>query len=125
VLGWAADRFGSVRVLRGLGLGIAAAAGAAIAIGPAMPVPAVLGIAGLFGFAAFGWNGICLAEAARLAPPGGVAAATAGTMMLIYAGACLGPALFGAALATFASPAPGFLLLAAAALVPLLWLRRR
>jgi hypothetical protein len=84
----------------------------------------VLFIVAVLGFAAFGWNGLCLAEIARLAPPGGVAAATAGTMLAIYAGASLGPAVFGVSLGISDGPAAGCMLLAIVALAPVAWLRR-
>jgi hypothetical protein len=77
----------------------------------------------MFGFAAFGWNGVLLAETARLAPPGRVAAATAGTMMMVYAGATAGPALFGAVLGVLGSASPGFVLLGLFGLAPILWMR--
>lgn len=122
-LGWVADRVAPVRVLGGLGVVIALACLACTGLGPETPVWLVWGVAGLFGFAAFGWNGICLAETARLAPPGRVAAATSGIMMMIYCGACLGPALFGLLLTATGTPVAGFLLLGALALAPLAWLR--
>ncbi|MGX9961702.1 MFS transporter [Roseomonas sp. F4] len=123
-LGWVADRVAPARVLGGLGVVIALACLACTGLGPTTPVWLVWLVAGLFGFAAFGWNGICLAETARLAAPGRVAAATSGIMMMIYCGACLGPAVFGTLLSATGSPVAGFLLLAGLALAPLAWLRR-
>jgi len=123
-LGWVADRVAPSRVLGGLGVVIALACLACLGLGPATPGWLVWLVAGLFGFAAFGWNGICLAETARLAAPGRVAAATSGIMMMIYVGACLGPALFGALFSATGGPGAGFLLLAGLALAPLGWLRR-
>jgi cyanate permease len=122
-LGWVADRVAPGRVLAGLGVAMAAACLSGLALGPGTPAVLVHLVAGLFGFAAFGWNGICLAEAARMAPAGQVAAATSGTMTMIYGGACLGPALFGAALAGGGGASWGLLILAGFALAPLAWLR--
>jgi cyanate permease len=122
-LGWVADRVAPARVLAGLGVAMAAACLSGLALGPGTPALAVHLVAGVFGFAAFGWNGICLAEAARMAPAGQVAAATSGTMTMIYGGACLGPALFGAALAAGGDARWGLLILASFALAPLAWLR--
>jgi len=122
-LGWAADRLGALRMLRFLGLAMAVACLAGATIGPAMPVPVAFVVAAMFGFAAFSWNGVMLAEAARVAPPGRVAAATAGAMLMVYAGAMTGPALFGAIFALLGDPAAGFLLLAAIGAAPALWLR--
>jgi predicted MFS family arabinose efflux permease len=122
-LGWLADRIPAAHLLIALGLAMTAACVAAAMIGPRTPAGVVFAIAGLFGFAAYGWNGLMLAEAARLAQPGSVAAATAGMMMLVYGGATIGPALFGTAFAASGRPSAGFFLLAAFALAPLAWLR--
>jgi MFS family permease len=122
VLGWAADRFMARRVLIALAMLMAASAATSAMVGPATPGSVVVLVAGLFGFAAFGWNGLMLAEVARLADHRGVAAATAGTMTLIYAGAAIGPALFGLALALSGGVAAGCLLLAIVAVGALLGL---
>ena len=123
MLGWVADRIAASWVLAGLGVLMAVACGLSTRIAPEMPAGLAYTVAALFGFAAFGWNGICLAETARLAAPGRVAAATAGTMLMVYAGATLGPALFSATLATRLGTPGGFVLLALFALAPLTWLR--
>ncbi|WP_439594516.1 MFS transporter [Falsiroseomonas sp.] len=123
LLGWVADRVAPAVVLCGLGAVVGLACLACTGLGPATPVWLVWLVSGVFGFAAFGWNGICLAETARLAGPGKVAAATSGVMMMIYIGACLGPALFGALLSGTGGPVAGFLMLAGLALAPLAWLR--
>ncbi len=120
VLGWAADRFAARRVLIALAVLLASSAALSAMVGPGTPVPVVVLVAGLFGFAAFGWNGIMLAEVARMAGPAGVAAATAGTMTLIYGGAAIGPALFGLAYALSGGVAAGCVLLALFALAALL-----
>ncbi len=48
----------------------------------------------LSGFFGASWNGISLAEVARLAPPGRVADATAGSTIFIFLGYVAGPSLF-------------------------------
>ena len=48
----------------------------------------------LFGLSAIGWNGVFLAEIARLAPKGCVSNATVGAMVPTYAGVVVGPASF-------------------------------
>jgi len=53
-----------------LGLGMALAATATALAGPWLPMPLLAGLALLFGLTASGWNGVFLAEVARLAPPG-------------------------------------------------------
>jgi predicted MFS family arabinose efflux permease len=59
-----------------------------------MPVMLVIGLFGGFGLTAVGWNGVYMAEVARLAPPGQVAAATGGSLVFCFAGAMSGPAGF-------------------------------
>ena len=48
----------------------------------------------LFGISAIGWNGVFLAEIARLAPEGRVSNATVGAMVPTYTGVVIGPATF-------------------------------
>lgn len=48
----------------------------------------------VFGASAIGWNGLFLAEVARLSPPGKVSVATSGAMVWNFAGILIGPALF-------------------------------
>jgi MFS family permease len=48
----------------------------------------------LFGLSAIGWNGVFLAEIARLAPKGRVSNATVGAMVPTYTGVVVGPATF-------------------------------
>ena len=50
----------------------------------------------LFGLSAIGWNGVFLAEIARLAPKGRVSNATVGAMVPTYTGVVIGPATFAA-----------------------------
>lgn len=49
------------------------------------------GLALLFGLTASGWNGVFLAELARIAPPGRVAEATGAVLTASYAGLLAGP----------------------------------
>jgi MFS family permease len=51
-------------------------------------------IAVLCGFFGASWNGISLAEVARLAPPGKVAEATAGSTIFVFLGYVAGPSIF-------------------------------
>lgn len=48
----------------------------------------------VFGLSAVGWNGIFMAEIARLAPKGMVSSATGGVMVAVFVGVMLGPLLF-------------------------------
>lgn len=94
-LGWLADRTGrpSVNLLvQG------AAASATVLLFSAMPVAPSLALAAalaaLAGFVAASWNGIYLAEVARLAPRERISDATSGSTLLTFAGYVAGPALF-------------------------------
>ena len=46
--------------------------------------------------AGVGWNGVYLAEVARLSPPGMASTMTGGTLAITFFGVIFGPALFGA-----------------------------
>jgi MFS family permease len=91
-----ADRWLSPRRMLGL-LGVLMAfSGAAVAsFSTDWPLPAVILASTLFGASAVGWNGVYLAEVARLAPPGQVGAVTGGTQFLTFIGALTAPPLFG------------------------------
>ncbi|WP_448206154.1 MFS transporter [Azospirillum sp. sgz302134] len=96
-IGWGllADRLRSgVAVLAGIGLLSTAAAFVTALLGPEWPTWAVVAVLAVFGSAAIGWNGVFLAEVARVAPPGTASTATGGAMMLTFAGVVVGPALF-------------------------------
>ena len=51
----------------------------------------------LFGATAIGWNGVQLAEVARLAPPGTAGEVTGATGFVTFAGVVIGPPLVRAA----------------------------
>ena len=59
------------------------------------PVAAITVACVIYGAGAVGWNGVMLAEFARWSPKGEAAAVAAGATAITYAGAVLGPALFG------------------------------
>ena len=115
--GTVADRWIAPRRMLGL-LGLLMVVGAALAafFSEAWPAPALLAACALFGAAAIGWNGVQLAQVARLAPPGKVGLATGGSLFFAYLGVMAGPPLFGAIVgAGFGYPAAYLL----AALPPL------
>lgn len=60
---------------------------------PDWPWPVLLAVAFFFGLTASGWNGVALAEVARLAPEGRVAEATGAALVSSYTGLVLGPLL--------------------------------
>jgi MFS family permease len=79
---------------------------------PDAPLWWIATLAAIAGFFGASWNGIYLAEVARLAAPGGVADATAGSTMLCFMGYVIGPTLFAAAVPHWGWEIP-FLLCAA------------
>ena len=98
LLGWVADRTGRAALNLVIQAFLAAAAVTAYALVPAdAPLAVIAAMAGVAGFFGASWNGIYLAEVARLAPPGAVADATAGSTMLCFMGYVIGPTLFAAA----------------------------
>jgi MFS family permease len=99
-----ADRFSTRRAtlgLLGIGMGLTALAG--LAAGPHWPLWAMFAFAMALGATAVGWNGVFLAEVARLAPPDRVSDATGGTSFFTFLGVVLTPSLFHAVLDASAS----------------------
>jgi len=97
VWGILADRCLNPRLLLGiLGIAMSFAAVATALISSAWSSTAIIAVVILFGATAIGWNGIYLAEAARLAPDGQVGAATGGALFFTYLGVVLGPPIFAA-----------------------------
>jgi MFS family permease len=96
VWGAVADRWLQPRTMLGL-LGVTMAiSGAGVAgFSAHWPLAAVVLVSVLFGASAVGWNGVYLAEVARLAPPGRVGAVTGGTQFFTFIGALAAPPLFG------------------------------
>jgi MFS family permease len=76
------------------------------------PLPLVLPLMVAFGASATGWNGVYLAEVARLAPSGMASAATGGALAVTFLGVVLGPLLFGVLAGLFGSYRAGYLALA-------------
>jgi MFS family permease len=101
------------RVLAMLGLTMALCGVAAALFTAGWPFPAVLAVCVLYGATAVGWNGVFLAEVARLAPEGRVAIVTGGTQFFTFAGVLIGPPVFGAIAAGTGSYSTGFVLIAA------------
>ena len=95
VLGWLADRTGRPTrnlVVQGMAAALCVLAFAVMPEGT--PFGRVVLLAAAAGFLAASWNGIYLAEVARLVPPAAVAEATAGSTLLIFLGYLAGPAAF-------------------------------
>lgn len=98
--GWLNDRWRRPRPLLA-GFGAVTAVGVTLlaGVGADTAYTSILGIAALCGAAAAGWNGVYLAEVARIVPQDKVAAATGATVFCTYFGLVVGPALFGLAVA--------------------------
>jgi len=116
--GAVADHVFSPRsVLAALGLVMALCGLAVASFTAAWSAAAVLTVCVLYGATAVGWNGVFLAEVARLAPEGRVAFLTGGTQFFTFAGVLVGPPLFGAIVSQTGSYGAGFV---ATAVLPLL-----
>jgi len=112
--GTAADRLSEPRrVLAILGVTMGLCGVAAAMFTGAWPTFAVLGVCVLYGATAVGWNGVFLAEVARLAPEGRVAIITGGTQFFTFAGVLIGPPAFGLITSVTGSYGAGFSLVAA------------
>ncbi|WP_338661959.1 MFS transporter [Pararoseomonas sp. SCSIO 73927] len=96
VLGWVADRMANGPMnLVGQGLGAAALVALFVLLPPMGFLPTLL-LGALAGSLAASWNGIYQSEVARLAPPGRIAEATAGSSTLSFLGYLVPPAIFAA-----------------------------
>jgi MFS family permease len=95
LLGWVADRTGNALANLAAQGFVAGSAILALALLPAdagfWPLALIVVLCGFFGAS---WNGISLAEVARLAPAGKVADATAGSTIFIFLGYVAGPSIF-------------------------------
>ncbi len=111
--GLVADRTGRPRqVLIALGT-LACLCGLALATsGPDWPVPLLLVLLVVYGATAIGWNGVQLAELARLSPPGTAGEVTGASGFVTYAGVVIGPPAFAGLTAVFGSYRAGFLMAA-------------
>jgi MFS family permease len=110
--GWLADRTGKPRrVLAALAflMGACCIAGGFFTV--AWPLWAVTLIATLWGASAVAWNGVFLAEIARLAPAGKVAGMTSSVQAMFFTGSLIGAPLFGAAADIVGSYGPCYLVL--------------
>lgn len=100
VLGWAADRVGdATKSLAVHGLVAAVLSAAWVTAGPALPWGAALVLAMLCGFTAASWNGIFIAEVARVSPPDRIAEASSGAILLCFIGYLVAPSAFAATVA--------------------------
>jgi MFS family permease len=114
LLGWVADRTG--HAARNLVVQSFAAALCVVGL-VALPVGAGFGLVLLLAVANGGlcasWNGIVMAEIARLTPPERISDATSGSTLLVFCGYILGPARFATLVRLFGGWDVPFLLVAA------------
>jgi MFS family permease len=123
-VGWIADRVGSgILILTVLAAGSIATPLVTASMSQAWPFWAILLIAVASGFAATSWNGIYMAEVARMAPEGRIGDATSGSTFLTFIGYVLGPFVFATVVEQTASYRIAFLLAAALPLSAVLLLR--
>jgi MFS family permease len=95
-LGWLADRTGRPTLnllVQGLAASVAVLLLASMPAAPSLALAAAL--SGLAGFVAASWNGVYMAEVARLSPRERVSDATSGSTLLTFLGYVAGPAIFG------------------------------
>jgi MFS family permease len=106
-LGWLADRTGRPSANLTVQAFIA---GVLVIFYGLLPVHASLSLTALLatavGFFGASWNGIYMAEVARLSPPDRVADATSGSTMFTFIGYVAGPSLFALAVPSFGWSVP-------------------
>lgn len=118
--GWVADRVGNGQiVLACLALVMAAAAAVTGMLSPEWPPAAVLTVLLIFGVSAIGWNGVYLAEVARMAPIEQVSRITGASLFFTFAGVLVGPTAFTLLYGRIGSYTTTYALLAALALTGL------
>ena len=123
--GTLADRAVSRRTMLGLlGIGMGVSAAATLAASPAWPGGLLFAFASVFGATAVGWNGVYLAEVARVAPPGQVSQATGGCLFFTFLGVVLTPLAFNAVLALGGGYGLAYAILGLPGLAIGLWLLR-
>ncbi len=124
--GWIGSVLAPPRVVMGaLALGMAASSVLAGLSGPGWPLLLLGVVGGGLSLTALSWNGVLLAEAARLAPEGMRGAATGGVLSFGQLGALLMPLAFAAVLGLTGRYDYGFLLCAVPSLLAGLALLRR
>ena len=116
--GWVSDRWIPARpLLAMLGAGTIASTLAAAAFSGAWPFAGLVAVCAALGLTAVGWNGIYLAEVARVVPIEKVGAATGGVLMFTFVGIVVGPSSFAAIVAMTGSHAAALIALDALVLV--------
>ena len=118
-----ADRALTRRAMLGLlGVGMGLSALVSLAAGPGWPAWLLFAYASVFGATAVGWNGVFLAEVARVAPAGRTSEATGGCLFFTFLGVVVTPPLFNAVLALAGSYAVAYAVFAGPALAVGTWM---
>ncbi len=110
-VGWgvAADRLLTRRAMLGLlGVGMGLSCIITLLAAPEWPRWLLFLFAAAFGATAVGWNGVWVAEVARLAPEGKVSEATGGSLFFTFLGVVITPPVFNAVLGMTGSYAPAY-----------------
>jgi MFS family permease len=117
-----ADRALARRTMLGLlGIGMGISALAALSAAPGWPRALLFTYAAVFGATAVGWNGVWLAEIARLAP-GRASEATGGCLFFTFLGVVVTPPVFNAVLAVAGTYQAAYSVFAVPALAVGVWL---
>jgi MFS family permease len=124
--GAAADYFRNARgVLIALGVITALCAAAMTQVNAQWSYALIMLLCVVFGAVTLGWNGVYIAELARVAPPGQVAMATGASLFCAYFGAVVAPPVFALVLSLTGNYTLGFSLLALLAASGVVSLMRR
>jgi MFS family permease len=118
-IGWGllADRASTRRAVLGfLGVSMGVLAILTLAASPEWPRWLLLAFAAALGATGLGWNGVFLAEVARVAPEGKTSEATGGCLFFTFAGVVVTPLIFNLQLALTGSYAIGYAVIGACAL---------
>jgi len=123
IWGFTADRGGidPVRLLAALGIGMSLLALVTAFLSPDWPFALIVVVCAAFGATAAGWNGVFLAQLARLAP-GRVSEAAGGSHFATFGGVMVLPPIFSLILAVTGSYAVGFASTAALTCAGGVWL---
>ncbi len=129
VWGWLSDHVATSRTLLAIiGVGIILSTLTANEMAPGWPLVAIMLVSAVMGATAVGWNGIYLAEVARVVSQEQVGAATGGVLMFTFVGIVVGPSTFGLLVQKTGEYTAGFVLmntLVAIAVLMLIFTRGR
>ena len=110
--GWVSDRWLSARALLALvGFGALVSTAALAAFSSAWPLVGLAAVCAALGMTAVGWNGVYLAEIARVIPVEKIGSATGGMLVFTFVGIVVGPSTFAMIVATTGSYTPAFIAL--------------